>query len=420
MNDIITYQQIKPGWKTPQPHNRDDLRIEAIKSLNVETLPDKNLFDFIVWKVAQYFNAPIVLISIVGKSEQKFLAKYGLDIEKTDNQSSFCAHAIRSDEDYFLVPDSCEDDRFYANPFVIGEPHIRSYLSVNLNHGSNIPIGTLCILDDKPRFQVSEEEIFYLHSMAELTMRCIEMAYSYTKLQETQNKLLLNNQEFSEFIYRVSHDFKGPLVSSLGILKQLENSFEGINSQETRQSLKLVSTSLERLEMLIKRSLELTELKNAQNGKFHKVNIKNVIKSALEKNKDRNNFQQLKIKVNDRLEDIFVSRPFFLSLILDNIVTNAFDYLDDKKSSYLHIRTYEEKDRYILEFKDNGLGIPHAYEDDIFQMFKKFHPHKSQGTGLGLYLSKQSANMLGGDLMYQNKDNETAFILAIPTGKGLI
>ncbi len=95
-------------------------------------------------------DAPIALVSIVEDERQRFLARTGLDAEETSRDVSFCAHAMQG-EDIFVVQDASVDPRFAANTLVTNSPHIRFYAGAPLLNGDGMPLGALCIIDDKPR-----------------------------------------------------------------------------------------------------------------------------------------------------------------------------------------------------------------------------------------------------------------------------
>ena len=73
------------------------------------------------------------------------------EVHETSREVSFCAHAILSTHDVFIVPDALQDSRFANNSLVTGPPHIRFYASVPLVTPKKHKLGTFCIIDDKPR-----------------------------------------------------------------------------------------------------------------------------------------------------------------------------------------------------------------------------------------------------------------------------
>lgn len=107
-------------------------------------------FDQIVELARVLFDVPIALVTLVDRDRQWFKARCGLGVRETDRDVAFCAHAIQEDT-IFVVEDALEDVRFRDNPLVTGEPHIRFYAGAILKSVNGYPLGTLCIIDRKPR-----------------------------------------------------------------------------------------------------------------------------------------------------------------------------------------------------------------------------------------------------------------------------
>jgi PAS domain S-box-containing protein len=99
---------------------------------------------------ANLCDAPIALVSIVEDVRQRFLARTGLDVEETPRDVSFCALAMLG-ADMFVVPDATLDPRFADNPLVTGSPHIRFYAGAPLIGSDGDRLGALCVIDPRPR-----------------------------------------------------------------------------------------------------------------------------------------------------------------------------------------------------------------------------------------------------------------------------
>ena len=126
-------------------------RLAALNSTDLlDSLPEQE-FDDIVKLAAGICGTNIGLISLVDKDRQWFKAKIGLEAKETPRDVSFCAHAVNSPHDIFVVEDASRDPRFMHNTLVTNEPHIRFYAGVPLIDESGYPLGTLCVIDQQPR-----------------------------------------------------------------------------------------------------------------------------------------------------------------------------------------------------------------------------------------------------------------------------
>ena len=130
-------------------------------------------FDSIVREAATSLGTPIALVSLLDENRQWFKAKVGLSISETPLSMSFCTHAVQQDG-VFEVSDATRDDRFANNPLVTGDPNIRFYAGVPLRTPSGGRIGTICVIDSRPRRGLSAEEKDYLEALAARVMMLLE------------------------------------------------------------------------------------------------------------------------------------------------------------------------------------------------------------------------------------------------------
>ncbi|WP_157270950.1 GAF domain-containing protein [Azohydromonas aeria] len=125
-------------------------RLAALRELLILDTPPEERFDRIVNFAAAEFDCPIALISLVDSRRQWFKARVGLEACETSRDISFCGHAIAQDG-LFMVEDARQDERFVDNPLVLNAPHIRFYAGAPLRCGAGSHIGTLCLIDTRPR-----------------------------------------------------------------------------------------------------------------------------------------------------------------------------------------------------------------------------------------------------------------------------
>jgi GAF domain-containing protein len=125
-------------------------RLAALHRLQLLGTPSEPAFDRITQLAQTYFRVPIALVSLVDEEEQWFKAKCGVSIAGTPRDQAFCNYTILHDT-VFVVPDAQANPTFAANPLVTGKPHIRFYAGAPLTIAPGIRLGSLCIIDTKPR-----------------------------------------------------------------------------------------------------------------------------------------------------------------------------------------------------------------------------------------------------------------------------
>ena len=144
--------------------------LESYQAL--DTLPTREL-DSLTALAAQLCDAPIALVSLVDDRRQWFLSRFGLEPRETPREHAFCAHAI-SARDLFEVEDAARDPRFKDNPLVTGEPGIRFYAGMPLINQDGHALGTLCVIDRKPR-TLSADERGALRTLRDFAMSHLEL-----------------------------------------------------------------------------------------------------------------------------------------------------------------------------------------------------------------------------------------------------
>lgn len=151
----------------PIPDNEAE-RLEALRQLLVLDTPPEARYDRIVAQAAEIFDVPMALVSLVDEGRQWFKASVGLQVCETARDVSFCGHAILAPH-IMTVPDAQLDPRFLDNPLVLGAPHIRFYAGAPLRLPDGEIVGTLCILDTRPR-TLSAEQLATLDRLRDIVV----------------------------------------------------------------------------------------------------------------------------------------------------------------------------------------------------------------------------------------------------------
>jgi diguanylate cyclase (GGDEF)-like protein len=147
----------------PIPPNEEE-RLKEILGYDYPDGPAQASLNRICLLAQSLFNVPIALVTLIGRHEQKFIAKCGVDADGTPRKDAFCTYAILNDE-VLIVNDATRDARFSENPLVTGDMHIRFYAGAPLIVRPGIRLGTLCIINTKP-CEFSKEEASRLQMLA--------------------------------------------------------------------------------------------------------------------------------------------------------------------------------------------------------------------------------------------------------------
>ena len=174
--------------KMPEFPHDEVARLETLRSLDVLDTPQEERFDRLTRMAKRLFNVPIALVSLVDENRQWFKSCVGLPVSETPRDISFCGHAILG-QGVFIIPDATADERFHDNPLVLDDPNIRFYAGCPLRALNGGQMGTLCIIDDKPR-DFGEHDLSALKdlaAMAEQELAALQLAV-LDELTEISNR----------------------------------------------------------------------------------------------------------------------------------------------------------------------------------------------------------------------------------------
>jgi hypothetical protein len=176
--------------RSPAPlPDKEVQRLDALKRYDLLDTPAEAEFDDLARLAARFCATPIALISLVDAERQWFKSRMGIDIEESPRDVSFCAHAIL-EGDVLVVPDTTQDERFADNPFVKDDSRIRFYAGAPLVTPEGHAVGTLCVLDRKPR-ELSEDQRDALRVLARQVVAQMELRRSRRAKAESSGERLL-------------------------------------------------------------------------------------------------------------------------------------------------------------------------------------------------------------------------------------
>ena len=224
------------------PDNRR--RLEALRRYGILDTPAEEDFDGITRLAAFVCRAPIAVINFVDEARQWFKSENGLGLRETPLDVSICAHAILQ-PGLYVVPDTALDERFAANPLVVGEPHLRFYAGALLETADGYALGTLCVLDRVPR-DLDEPQRDALRTLARQVMAQLELRRELLAQARSREELERANRVLAESEER--HRCITELTSDYAVSGRVEPDGQVVLEEATGGFAKVTGYTLEELE----------------------------------------------------------------------------------------------------------------------------------------------------------------------------
>lgn len=231
------------------------------------------------------------------------------------------------------------------------------------------------------------------------------------KVTQRTHELQEKNEELNSFVYRASHDIKGPISSLMGLAQigLLEN-----NPNKLKEYFNHVLTSSEKLDKTLSGLLQLSHV-NETAVRHDEVNIKSIINELLNQCKFQKKCDDINIVVSDAPDENVNIDQRLLKPILQNLIENSVKYADlDKPEPFVNIQIKHENDQLTIVVSDNGQGIPKEYQLKVFEKFFRLGL-KGDGSGLGLHIVQKCVEKLNGTVELSSIHREgTIVIVRIP------
>jgi len=255
---------------------------------------------------------------------------------------------------------------------------------------------------------------FSLALPASATCAYLQVTYNHYNSQQlvASNKLLTKaNEELDRFVYSTSHDLRAPLSSVLGLINVI---YTTQNVTDVKKYLGMMKERLHALDKFIKditdysRNNRLEIVKEQTNVKYLVEEIWEMLKYSPEA---ENIFMQI-----DLPDDLYMGTDRNrLKVILSNLISNSIRYHDSsKQDKYIRLRYQSGAASFYLMVEDNGQGIDPAFHQRVFEMFFRAN-EKSKGSGLGLYIVKETLEKLSGSIHLESKPGVgTTFKVTLP------
>lgn len=245
----------------PRPPN-EELRLEALRRYEIlDTSPEAE-FDEAAAVAAAICQAPIAIVGLIDGERQWYKAKVGVDATEVPREETFCQHALL-EQRVMEVPDATKDPRFHDAPAVTGGMGVRFYAGAPLLDESGAALGTLCVIDRKPK-ELTDAQRQALQSLARLVVAHMRLRIAHRTLAAVAGEVRAAaastgaglSRERQDLVNHISHELRTPLTPMLLQLHVLRQAVRG--QPAGQRSLEALERNLARLNEAVGHVLAFT------------------------------------------------------------------------------------------------------------------------------------------------------------------
>ncbi len=334
------------------PFNEQD-RLRNLYSYELlDTLPEKDYDD--ITNLASFIcDTPVSLVTIIDADRQWIKSAHGINMQQTSRDDAFCAHTILKPGEIMMVPNTRNDDRFVDNPFVSGENQIMFYAGIPLLTEEGYPIGSLCVIDNKPK-ELNETQQQALKMLANQTMRLIQLHKKTKELSRSRQLMLEINRELENFAQVTAENLKLPCDNAIEFTDLIAEKFADALDGDGKQLLSLIKYSCESVKETVNNTLEkANRISMLQDNKmlFTFSNLMQELKQHL-------HLSSVNITVGKQPEnETIYSFKNILLQILSHIISGSSQF-NDKQEQRVEISYAQTRNQYVFMLTDNGKGVP--------------------------------------------------------------
>jgi len=350
----------------------------------------------------------MAFVSLVDEHRQWFKARVGLDASETPRADAFCAHTIMGEE-VLVVSDAATDPRFAGNPLVTGEPDIRFYAGAPLIVSGGLAMGTLCVVDRKPR-ELDDAGRAVLADLAQMAVDALEHHRHATTLEQAHLELASAHEELRAISDAISHNVRMPLRQLGALLEMFESDHRAALSEDAVRELEEVRRVRAHADEAIRGMTELARLPRDKKLECEAVDVAPILRELEETMKAF--YPEMTLRW-DLPERPVPANELLLRQMLLHLVDNGFKHGGHNVQVEFAFDDVQTR----IAVLDDGPGIPPGHAQTIFEPFRRFVPESVPGTGVGLTVVKRIVEAHGGSVIVEaDRPKGSAFIVELPFG----
>lgn len=410
----------------------DDDRVRAVRRQKILDTPSEKSLHNLAETAALAFKVPLSLISFVDADRVFFKESYGGELGGTsvNRDRSLCSVVILSDEPT-VFDDLQKKPCHLINLESVEKLGLRFYAGAPIKDDQGEKIGALAIADFNVRSFSSHDEQVLTNLAAAVSDKLTLRKYSLNEISDlsklvvehqnnlylTANELKKSQQELDNFLYRASHDLKGPISTMAGLLNLAHQEIHDAVAINYINKLAVVNNNLnESLSKLavIYSLIRENDVNQLQRHFMGKKDLQRVIDEILTNLKREIDRKLISIKTEIQEVGLSANRQY-LNLVLANLVENSVRFHKAIPGRDLEIKIEAIQSAHFTQIKiwDNGEGIPNEYQDKVFDLF--FRGVNSARSGMGLYIVNRLVEKMNGMVRLRSVFGEsTEFTVLIP------
>ncbi len=365
-------------------HSAEEYRLAALRHYGILDTPREADFDDVVEVASAICGTPISVINLIDQGRQWFKAEVGLGVRETPIDSSICAHAILQ-PGLFVIPDTTQDPRFADNPLVTGDPYLRFYAGALLETPEGFPLGTVCVLDYKPR-ELDETQKAFLRLMARQVMKLLELR----RINAREHAARLRAEELVRENATLVREGDHRVMNSLQLVQSvLSLQSRNAVSPETKAQLEMASNRVLAI-ATVHKQLHLT-------GSLEEIDFDAFLYRLSESLKSTAPPHITAIKVTAQNSKLRSDLASGMGMLVAELVTNSFKHAyADGQHGIVAVDFKQTANGWCLEVSDEGQGLPAGLDID-------------RSKGVGMQVVKAFVRRLNATLDVSSRPGRTVF-----------
>jgi signal transduction histidine kinase/HAMP domain-containing protein len=292
-------------------------------------------------------------------------------------------------------------------------PPMHSFLGTSIKTHGHL-FGRLYLTEKHNDDEFTDTDERIIAALASQAGVLIENTLLLQDVRATKASLLASNQELEGFVYAISHDLQTPLRAIHGFADLLVSQAKDHLSEQEQHYLDRVQAGTRRMESLIQDLLEYSRIDRMAQA-FAWVSMGDLLDKVRDDLHEVIQTSNATIQVEGQMPVLWADRTR-LTQVWTNLLTNAIKYVKPGTAPHIVLRCREERDHFVFEVQDNGIGIAPEFHERIFKLFHRLHQSGVYaGTGVGLAIVKRAVEFHRGKIWVESAEGQgSRFCFTIP------